>query len=76
MKLDDYLTAISECPDELVMYENNSIWKLTAELSIYDNWPIFLKADFHVGKDVLYLIVDALEHDTPYRRHFGLPLSY
>ena len=37
---------------------------------------VFLKADFHVGKDVLYLIVDALEHDTPYRRHFGLPLSY
>lgn len=31
-----------------------------------------LKADFHIGKDMLYLIVDSLEYDTPFRRRFGL----
>ena len=32
-----------------------------------------LKADFSIGKDILYLIVDALEYDAPYRKLFGLP---
>lgn len=36
MKLKDYLERLKNCPDE----------KLTAELGIYDNWPIFLRADF------------------------------
>src|SRR3989344_1706500 len=31
-----------------------------------------LKADMRVGKDVLYLIVDKLEHDIPLREHFSL----
>lgn len=31
-----------------------------------------LKADFKVGRKVLYMVVDALEFDTPYRAHFGL----
>ncbi len=31
-----------------------------------------LKADFKIGKDVLYLVVDALEYDRQYRIHFGL----
>jgi DNA-binding transcriptional regulator PaaX len=31
-----------------------------------------LKSDFRVGRDVLYLIVDELEYDVPYRSHFGL----
>lgn len=31
-----------------------------------------LKADFHVGKDILYLIVDTLENDALYRKRFGL----
>jgi hypothetical protein len=30
------------------------------------------KADVRLGKDLLYLIVDMLEHEAPYRRHFGL----
>ena len=31
-----------------------------------------LKADFKIGKDVLYVIADAIEHDLPLRQHFGL----
>ena len=31
-----------------------------------------LKADFHIGKDVLYLVVDVLENDKLFRQHFGL----
>ena len=31
-----------------------------------------LKADLKVGKDLLYMIVDRLEHDAPLRLHFGL----
>lgn len=31
-----------------------------------------LKADFHVGRDMLYMIVDSLEGDAPIKKHFGL----
>lgn len=31
-----------------------------------------LKADYKVGKDMLYMIVDTLEYDTPLRHTFGL----
>jgi DNA-binding transcriptional regulator PaaX len=31
-----------------------------------------LKADFKIGKDMLYMIVDTLEFDTPIRARFGL----
>ena len=31
-----------------------------------------LKADFKIGKDLLYLIVDSLEYDRPLKEHFGL----
>jgi DNA-binding transcriptional regulator PaaX len=31
-----------------------------------------LKADFKIGKDMLYMIVDTLEYDTPVRARFGL----
>lgn len=33
---------------------------------------ILLKADLKIGKEVLYLIVDSLENDGVYRRHFKL----
>ncbi|MBI2474717.1 MAG: hypothetical protein HYV68_03370 [Candidatus Taylorbacteria bacterium] len=32
-----------------------------------------LKVDLKIGKDMLYMIVDELEHDTPIRQYFGLP---
>lgn len=31
-----------------------------------------LKADFKIGKDMLYMIVDTLEYDTPVRQRFDL----
>ncbi len=31
-----------------------------------------LKADFHVGDDVIYMIVDSIERDEKFRRHFNL----
>jgi hypothetical protein len=34
---------------------------------------VLLKADFKIGKDLLYMIVESLEYDAPYRRHFNLP---
>ncbi|PIR83646.1 hypothetical protein COU18_03110 [Candidatus Kaiserbacteria bacterium CG10_big_fil_rev_8_21_14_0_10_51_14] len=32
-----------------------------------------LKAELHIGKDLLYIIADAIEYDTPLRKEFGLP---
>src|SRR3989344_5740250 len=34
-----------------------------------------LKADFKVGKDLLYLIVDSIENDKSFRKSFALPLE-
>lgn len=34
-----------------------------------------LKTDLKIGKEVLYLIADAIEFDRPLRTHFKLPLS-
>lgn len=31
-----------------------------------------LKADFEIGKNLLYMIVEALEHDGDVKKHFGL----
>ena len=31
-----------------------------------------LKADLHIGKDVLYLIVEKIERDAWVRKHFGI----
>jgi len=36
MRLEEYLEALQNCPDE----------QLKDELGMYDNWPIFLNADF------------------------------
>lgn len=34
-----------------------------------------LKAELHIGKDLLYIIADAIEYDLPLRKEFGLPLD-
>lgn len=49
----------------------NSVW-----LYPYDceDLIVLLKSEFKIGKDLLYLIVDSLEYDTPWKRHFGLSL--
>ena len=46
----------------------DSVW-----LYPYDceDFVALLKADFCIGKEMLYLIVDTLESDSPYRKHFG-----
>lgn len=31
-----------------------------------------LKADFRIGKDLLYLVIERMEYDERYRSHFGL----
>lgn len=40
-----------------------------------EDYMILLKADLHVGKDVLYIIADQIEYDKPLRRHFNIPES-
>jgi CRISPR-associated endonuclease Cas2 len=35
---------------------------------------VLLKANLHIGKDVLYTIVEKIENDAWIRKHFGLPL--
>ncbi|MDO8590813.1 MAG: hypothetical protein Q7R65_02430 [bacterium] len=34
-----------------------------------------VKADFGIGKEVLYMIVDSVEYDLPIKKHFGLEQS-
>ena len=56
MRLDEYLEALQNCPDE----------QLKDELGIYDNWPIFLNADFdsvveHLKQSGDYGITDTIE---------------
>lgn len=38
-----------------------------------EDFILLLKADFRIGKDVLYMVVDELESDRDVRTHFGLP---
>lgn len=38
-----------------------------------EDFVILLKADFKIGKDLLYMIVDVLEYDISLRKHFELP---
>jgi len=37
-----------------------------------EDFVVLLKADFKIGKDVLYMIVDTLENDQTLKQHFGL----
>ncbi|MBI2610986.1 CRISPR-associated endonuclease Cas2 [Candidatus Kaiserbacteria bacterium] len=34
-----------------------------------------IKTDMRIGRDVLYVIADAIEFDKPLRQHFGLPMT-
>lgn len=55
MRLEEYLEALSNCPDE----------QLRDELGIYDNWPIFMQANFDRVIECLksqeYLLKDTIE---------------
>ena len=48
----------------------NSVWVYPYDC---EDVTIFLKADYKIGKEVLYLIVDSIENDKHIRVHFGLP---
>ena len=37
-----------------------------------EDFITLLKADFKIGKDVLYMVVEELEYDKPVRSYFGL----
>lgn len=37
-----------------------------------EDFIVLLKADFRIGKDLLYLIVELMENDSSVRRYFGL----
>ncbi len=38
-----------------------------------EEFVALLKADLHLGKDVLYVVVESIENDTWIRKHFNLP---
>ncbi len=40
-----------------------------------ENLITLLKADFEIGKDMLYIIADAIEYDKPLREMFGLKME-
>jgi hypothetical protein len=46
LKLEDYLRAIKECPDERVPVEGGDLARLTVDFGVYDNWPILLNVVF------------------------------
>lgn len=47
----------------------NSVWVFPYDC---EDLVTLLKADFKVGKDILYLIVDTIENDRALRKYFGL----
>ena len=47
----------------------NSVWVYPYDC---EDLITLLKADFRVGKDVLYLVVEAMENDKEIRKHFRL----
>ena len=47
----------------------NSVWVYPYDCEDYIK---LIKADFHIGKDALYMIVDNIENDKPIKKVFGL----
>ncbi|MDP2594156.1 MAG: CRISPR-associated endonuclease Cas2 [bacterium] len=50
----------------------DSVWAYPYDC---EDYIAILKADFKIGKDVLYIIADQVEYDAPLRAHFTLPNS-
>lgn len=40
-----------------------------------EEFVALLKADLHIGNDVLYAVIEEIENDARIRKHFGLPLD-
>lgn len=47
----------------------NSVWIYPYDC---EDLVTLLKADFRIGKDLLYLVVEHMEYDIAYKKHFGL----
>lgn len=47
----------------------NSVWVYPYDC---ESLIKMIKADLHIGKDVLYIIADTIENDGAVKRHFGL----
>ena len=47
----------------------NSVWVYPYDC---EDLLLLLKADYHIGKEVLYLIVDSIENDQFIKNYFGL----
>jgi CRISPR/Cas system-associated endoribonuclease Cas2 len=47
----------------------NSVWVYPFEC---EELIILLKADFKIGKEVLYMVVEKIENDTPLKKYFNL----
>lgn len=48
----------------------DSVWAYPYDC---EDFIVLLKADFRIGKDMLYMIVESLEDDARLRTHFKLP---
>lgn len=48
----------------------NSVWVYPYDC---EEFIALLKADMHIGKDVLYAVVEEIENDAKIREHFNLP---
>ena len=62
-KIRDTLRAIGFIPLQ------GSVWVYPYDC---EDLITLLKADFHVGRGMLYMVVDALEYDMRLRQEFGL----
>jgi len=66
---------------ELLRYEMQEVGFLRIQDSAWiypydcEEFMALLKADLHIGKDVLYAVIEELENDKWIRKHFGLPLE-
>ena len=59
-----------------VALENIGFLKLQHSVWVYpydcEDFIVLLKADFKIGKDVLYIIAEHIEYDQPLKKHFNL----
>ena len=64
---------------ELLRFEMRDIGFLRIQDSAWvypydcEEFVALLKADLHIGKDVLYAIIEEIENDAHIRKHFNLP---
>ncbi|MBI5045631.1 MAG: hypothetical protein HZC14_01325 [Candidatus Niyogibacteria bacterium] len=51
------------------VHAQDSVWIYPYDC---EDMVTLLKADFKIGKDLLYLVVEKMEYDTAFKDHFGL----